>query len=73
MSICLRCDSEEFKVLPDAPIEQEYKGMTFTVNTDAIACVKCGWVTLALDQVDALCSKTKHEHARRLQEVCGQQ
>ena len=64
---CLRCDNHEFARKENAVIEQEFKGELLTVNATAMACTKCGWVTVALDQLDELRRRTadayreKHE------------
>jgi aspartate carbamoyltransferase regulatory subunit len=56
--ICLRCDNENFMTAPDAVIEQNFKGKTFQVQSPALKCSKCGWITLDANQVDELCKRT---------------
>ena len=56
--ICLRCDHEEFVLKADAEVEQEFRGETLTVRAPAMACGKCGWVTLGPGQLDELRKRT---------------
>lgn len=56
--ICLNCDSQEFTVKQDAVIEQEFRGEVLSVTTPAMACVHCGWTTVAFDQLDELRRRT---------------
>jgi hypothetical protein len=57
--ICLVCDNEEFVLAPKSIIEQEFKGKTLKIVTPAMACSKCGWLTIDIDQADELCRRTK--------------
>lgn len=56
--ICIHCDCEEFKREP-RNIRQHYKGAIFDTLVPASVCIKCGWVTVANDQVDELIKKAK--------------
>ncbi len=63
--ICLRCEREEFKLKPQAVIEQQYKGEMLKVATPAMECAACGWVTIGIEQVEELLRNTKLEYASR--------
>lgn len=52
--ICLRCDGEQFVVIPEATIDQFYCGVEFHVTSPGIICTNCGWLTVGVDQVDLL-------------------
>ena len=52
--ICLQCDNQEFVHKPVAVIEQVLRGETFKVETPAMACAKCGWITVTAEQVNEL-------------------
>lgn len=56
--ICLQCDSTSFATVPDAVIEQLFKGKTLFVQTPASVCLKCGWIICDNDQADELCRRT---------------
>ncbi len=56
--ICLQCESEEFVVKPDVELEQEFRGETLKVHSPAMACSKCSWVTVGLEQLDELRKRT---------------
>jgi hypothetical protein len=64
--ICLRCDGEEFTPHQDHEVEQEFKGELLLVKTPTIACVKCGWHTVRMDQLDELVKRTKEAYRQRL-------
>ncbi len=51
---CIRCDNERFVEEPDAVIEQEFRGDLLKVRAPAMACAKCGWITVGLRQLDTL-------------------
>ena len=51
---CLRCDNHEFVRKDHAVIEQEFRGENLKVKSPAMACSKCGWVTVGLNQLDEL-------------------
>jgi putative zinc finger/helix-turn-helix YgiT family protein len=55
---CLRCDCEQFDIKSDAVIEQEFKGELLKVTTPAMVCSKCGWTTVAPDELDELRKNT---------------
>jgi putative zinc finger/helix-turn-helix YgiT family protein len=55
---CLRCNNERFIEKPDAVIEQEFRGELLKVHAPAMACSKCGWVTVGLRQLDTLRRRT---------------
>jgi putative zinc finger/helix-turn-helix YgiT family protein len=52
--ICIKCENEAFAEKPNAVIEQEFRGEQLTVKMTALACTKCGWMTLAPSQTDEL-------------------
>lgn len=56
--ICLRCENQEFVRKEKALIEQEFKGELLKVKSPALACSKCGWITVGLDQLDDLRRRT---------------
>lgn len=62
--LCLICNCEEYVVREDRPVYQLYKGKELYVKTPCIVCKKCGWQTIANDQLDVLCERTKELYAR---------
>lgn len=62
--ICLRCDGEVFETRIQKQ-EQEYKGHTIMVEGPAETCVKCGYWTYNLEQLDRLVKSTKREYLNR--------
>ncbi len=65
--ICLRCDSEEFALKPNAIIEQEFKRVVLQVESPAYACVKCGWLTLDVPTLGELVNRTKLLYEEKMQ------
>src|SRR5438876_4143970 len=63
--ICLRCNNETFTEAPNAVIEQEFKGETLKVQTPALACAKCGWITLDPAHADELRRRTADAYRRK--------
>jgi putative zinc finger/helix-turn-helix YgiT family protein len=63
--ICLQCDNEEFVLKQDAVIEQEFKGETFHIKMPALACAKCGWITVDTDQADELRKRTADAYRKK--------
>jgi putative zinc finger/helix-turn-helix YgiT family protein len=51
---CVRCDNDRFVEKQDAVVEQEFRGELLKVHAPAMACAKCGWVTVGLRQLDTL-------------------
>ncbi|MGA2556578.1 MAG: type II TA system antitoxin MqsA family protein [Verrucomicrobiota bacterium] len=56
--ICLKCESEDFVLKPDAVVEQEFRGETFKVTSPVMECKQCGWRALAEEQMDELGRRT---------------
>lgn len=57
--MCLRCDNDnEDFIRKDVRFEQEFKGETLFVIAPGVVCSKCGWFTVALDQLDELRRRT---------------
>jgi len=63
--ICLRCDNQEFVPKQDAVIEQEFKGEVFQVQAPALACSKCGWITLDAETTDELRRRTADAYRKK--------
>jgi putative zinc finger/helix-turn-helix YgiT family protein len=63
--ICLRCNNETFVEAPNAVIEQEFKGETLHVQTPALACSNCGWITLDPARADELRRRTADAYRRK--------
>jgi len=63
--ICLRCDNEEFVPKQDAVIEQELKGEAFHVQTPALACSKCGWITVDAQTTEELRRRTADAYRKK--------
>lgn len=63
--ICLQCDNEEFVAKLDAVIQQEFKGELLDVHTPALACSKCGWLTVDLDQAEELRRRTADAYRKK--------
>lgn len=63
--ICLRCDNEEFLPKQDAVIEQEFRNELFQIRMPALACAKCGWVTVDLKQADELRKRTADAYRKK--------
>jgi len=63
--ICLHCNSEEFELLPDAVVEQEFRGERFTVHAPVVACKQCGSRTVADEQADEINRKTADAYRRK--------
>lgn len=56
--ICLRCEKEDFHEATHF-VEQVYHGKTLSVETLTMECDHCGWVTVSLEQADALLRNTR--------------
>lgn len=63
--ICLRCDNEEFLPKQDAVIEQEFKGELFQIQTPALACSKCGYVTVDAERTEELRRRTADAYRKK--------
>jgi putative zinc finger/helix-turn-helix YgiT family protein len=63
--ICLQCDNEEFLPKQDAVIEQEFRGEAFRIQMPALACAKCGWITVDLQQADELRKRTADAYRKK--------
>src|SRR2546427_605492 len=63
--ICLRCDNEEFVTKPDAVIQQEFRNERLEIQMTALACSKCGWITVDLDQADELRRRTADAYRKK--------
>jgi putative zinc finger/helix-turn-helix YgiT family protein len=63
--ICLRCDNQEFVDKPDAVIEQQFRGETLHVQTPALACTQCGWLTVDATRTDELRRRTADAYRRK--------
>lgn len=51
---CLQCAGEKFVNKSDAVLEQQFRGELIHVHAPAMACTKCGWITIDLRQLDTL-------------------
>ncbi len=56
--ICLKCESEDFVLKPDAIVEQVFRGETFKVESPVMECMQCGWQALDEGQMDELGRRT---------------
>jgi putative zinc finger/helix-turn-helix YgiT family protein len=63
--ICLRCDNDQFLPKRDAVIEQEFRGETFRIQTPALACSKCEWITIDPQQADELRKRTADAYRKK--------
>jgi putative zinc finger/helix-turn-helix YgiT family protein len=63
--ICLQCDNEEFLPKQDAVIEQEFRGEAFRIQMPALACAKCGWIAVDLQQADELRKRTADAYRKK--------
>ena len=63
--ICLQCDNEEFLPKQDAVIEQEFRGEAFRIQVPALACAKCGWIAVDLQQADELRKRTADAYRKK--------
>lgn len=63
--ICLRCDNEEFVTKPDEVIRQEFRNELLEIRMSALACSKCGWVTVDLDQAEELRRRTADAYRKK--------
>ena len=62
---CLRCDNQEFVVKLDAVIEQEFRGELLKVQTPALACAKCGLLTVDAERTEELRRRTADAYRRK--------
>lgn len=63
--ICLQCDNEEFLPKQDAVIEQEFRDEAFRIQMPALACAKCGWIAVDLQQADELRKRTADAYRKK--------
>jgi len=63
--ICLKCESEDFVLKPDAAVEQEFRGETFKVTSPVMECKHCGWQALDEGQMDELGRRTSDAFRKR--------
>ena len=63
--ICLQCDNEVFLPKQDAVIEQEFRGEAFRIQMPALACAKCGWITVDLQQANELRKRTADAYRKK--------
>ena len=56
--ICVRCENEEFALVPEAELEQDFRGETLKVAAPSMVCTKCGWTMLGPGQLDELRRRT---------------
>jgi len=57
--ICLRCNNKTFYTIPEARIDQEYKGLCLTVITPGVVCKNCGFICIKNNQLDSLVKNAK--------------
>ncbi len=66
-AFCIQCCGKSFIKIPNAVIQQHYKGVRLFVTTPGIVCDNCGHLTVDRNQIDMLVKHTKQAYKESLQ------